>query len=374
MVGFIDAKIHAIAKLEVGGGRSELRFIQLSQVVPAQKSMTVNVTVSSSVNPSSAGQGVFFTATLSDTTATGLVNFTSDGSPIGGGQIPVANGIAVSGSVSTLAAGTHTIVAHYLGDSKFPAASGMLTQTVDQAITKVHVYGQPNPFSSDFGGQQPAFTIFMEVQDLNGNILTSATSTFALRYSIDNGATFQPVNGGSAISISAGKANFPTFLIGQRDYIFRAIYHGDSNFATSRADFTELFRANTGNFPTNFTLSGTGSIQLQSTYTYTLTAPNNFTGQVEIWIPSSFVTEFHFGGAIAWSGTPGVTNGVSNYPIIVNMVNGSVTFALRAFGGVSLNYGSGDFATGYVDVAVLNPAGGPSPTINNQQFVQLTVL
>ncbi|HET6843291.1 MAG TPA: Ig-like domain repeat protein [Candidatus Angelobacter sp.] len=86
-------------------------------------------TVTSSQNPSSPGQSVTFTATVSPVapgtgTPTGTVTFLDGGSSIGTGTL--SGGVATF-TTSTLAAGNHTITTSYGGNGTFNGSTGSLT-------------------------------------------------------------------------------------------------------------------------------------------------------------------------------------------------------------------------------------------------------
>jgi Bacterial Ig-like domain (group 3) len=88
-------------------------------------------TVASSANPSISGQAVTFTATVLPSTATGAVTFLDGTSKIGTSTL--TNGAATL-SISTLAAGMHSITAGYGGNSQYTGSvSSALTQTVSIA-------------------------------------------------------------------------------------------------------------------------------------------------------------------------------------------------------------------------------------------------
>jgi subtilisin family serine protease len=95
----------------------------------SQASSTTALT--SSVNPSTVGQLVTFTATVSPASATGTVTFSD--SNVAFGTANLAGGSA-SLSSSTLAVGAHSITATYNGDSNVAgSASSSITQTVNSA-------------------------------------------------------------------------------------------------------------------------------------------------------------------------------------------------------------------------------------------------
>jgi Bacterial Ig-like domain (group 3) len=88
------------------------------------------IALSSSINPSAAGQSVTFTA-IAPTAATGPIAFLDGTTPLGTSSL--SNGQA-SFTTSSLTTGSHIITADYDGDSSYSAAnSGPLTQTVNKA-------------------------------------------------------------------------------------------------------------------------------------------------------------------------------------------------------------------------------------------------
>jgi outer membrane protein assembly factor BamB len=80
--------------------------------------------VSSSKNPSSAGQSVSFTATVSPNPDGGTVGFADDSVPIPGCATVAANRLTGQASCRTTytAGGTHSVVASYSGDAFFQAS------------------------------------------------------------------------------------------------------------------------------------------------------------------------------------------------------------------------------------------------------------
>jgi len=87
-------------------------------------------TLTSSVNPSTHGTSVTFTATLSPAVPSGeTVTFYDGGNSIGTGK--VASGVATL-STTALASGAHSITASYPGDANYVSStSNALTQTVN---------------------------------------------------------------------------------------------------------------------------------------------------------------------------------------------------------------------------------------------------
>jgi hypothetical protein len=105
-------------------------------------------TVRSSANPSLPGRSVTFTATITGvTTPTGQVGFVIDGSaPI---SVTLVGGQA-SFTTSSLAVGSHSVVANYGGDSSHNPSSATLAggQRVDRPLYLPLITYQHNTFGS----------------------------------------------------------------------------------------------------------------------------------------------------------------------------------------------------------------------------------
>ncbi len=98
----------------------------------------------SSANPSTSGQPVTFTATVTSSagTPTGNVTFSSDGTPLG--TTALASGQATL-TTSALPVGTHTIAAGYTGDANFLTSDTTLTQTINNPTTTPPLQGLADP-------------------------------------------------------------------------------------------------------------------------------------------------------------------------------------------------------------------------------------
>ena len=136
-------------------------FYALSLALPQVATTT---TLAASANPSTTGQLVTFTATVSPNasasgTPTGTVTFFDNGTQIGASTLD-ANGNA-NYSTSGLAAGDHTITAVYGGDANFTGStSADLDQTVNPAVsqgsTTTTLAASANPSTFD---QSVTFTV-----------------------------------------------------------------------------------------------------------------------------------------------------------------------------------------------------------------------
>src|SRR5208282_509638 len=116
-----------------------------------------STSLTSSPNPSSVGQTVTFTASVTSagTRATGTVIFDDGAISIGTGTLN-AGGVATF-STSSLTVGAHSITAHYQGDSNYStSASGIDTQVVNNGNVTTSLTSTPNPSSLS---QPVAFTI-----------------------------------------------------------------------------------------------------------------------------------------------------------------------------------------------------------------------
>ena len=118
------------------------------------------VVLSSSRNPSTVGDPVTLTATVSPASASGSISFADGSTSLGGAAL---NAGAASITTSALAAGSHSIVASYAGDADNPAASSSpLAQRVNEPGSTVAgpmaVISRDAPAytNDDCGGSYPA--------------------------------------------------------------------------------------------------------------------------------------------------------------------------------------------------------------------------
>ncbi|MFI5117104.1 MAG: choice-of-anchor tandem repeat GloVer-containing protein, partial [Terriglobales bacterium] len=162
------------------------------QVVQPVRSMT---TVTSSPNPSTFGEAVTITATVSPSgppAPTGTVSFTSNGSAISGcTAVPLGSSLTAVCMTSTLAVGTDAIVATYSGDTNYSGSSGGLSQLVNPtpsplqfvAVTPCRLVDT----RPDRGGSGPilggTFQSFPIPQEGGCNIPTSAAA-YSLNVSV----------------------------------------------------------------------------------------------------------------------------------------------------------------------------------------------
>jgi Bacterial Ig-like domain (group 3)/NHL repeat len=109
----------------------------LTQVVKGIPASTT--TLVSSMNPSTSGTSVTFTATISPAgppAPTGTVTFTSNGAAISGCPVVTLSGLTATCTAS-LPVGTDPVLAAYSGDSNYTGSSGTVTQLVNPVATPV---------------------------------------------------------------------------------------------------------------------------------------------------------------------------------------------------------------------------------------------
>lgn len=173
---------------------------------------TPTVTESSSLNPSTFGEDVTFTATV-PSDATGTVTFMDGSTSIGTGT--VSSGSA-SLTTAALPAGTASITADYSGDSNYNSAdSAAISQVVDKAtpgeggVPAVTVTSSLNP------------SVFAEAVTFTATVPSNATGTVTFM----DGSTAMGTG-----TISSGTATFTTSKLSGGTHSITADYSGDSNY------------------------------------------------------------------------------------------------------------------------------------------------
>ena len=99
----------------------------LAMAPPAAAITTTTTTLVSSANPSTAGQAVTLTATVTGDAPDGYVDFADSGVPIGTADLTAGVATLVAGSLTV---GDHALTATYSGDANNMTSLGTLTQTV----------------------------------------------------------------------------------------------------------------------------------------------------------------------------------------------------------------------------------------------------
>jgi hypothetical protein len=250
-------------------------FASFTQLVAGTNTTT---TLASSLNPSTYGAAVTFTATVSPAAATGTVTFKKGTTTLGTGTL---SGGKATYSTPTLAVGSNSITASYGGSSTYNSStSSALTQTVNKASPTVTLTSSANP--STYGGSV-TFTATLSI--------STATGTVTFK----NGTTTLGTG-----TVSSGKATYATATLAPGSNSITASYGGDTddNSATSSTLTQTVNKAS----PT-VTLTSSAN---PSTYGNSVT----FTAKLSITTATGTLT-FKNGTATLGSGT--VSSGKATY-------------------------------------------------------------
>jgi sugar lactone lactonase YvrE len=182
------------------------------QIVQAS---TVGLT--SSLNPSTTGINVVFTATATGVGSlipTGSVTFSDGATPLATVSLNAAG--SASFPTSALAVGSHTITASYTGDRNYSTAASSLVQTIQSANTNVTLTASANPA---IYGTPLALT--STVSSNGGTATGNVTFT-------DGGATI-----GTAVLNAGGVATLTTSSLAPGAHSIVASYAGDGKASPS---------------------------------------------------------------------------------------------------------------------------------------------
>jgi len=211
-----------VASIATGPEAAPLVGLIASYAFTVSGSSNATVSIASSTNPSSVGQAVTFTASVtgSGATPTGTVTF-RDGATALCSNVALASG-AASCTTSALASGAHTINASYSGDSNYPSASASLTQTVNKLASTVTVGSTPNPSTA---GQ----SVTISASVAGGSGTPTGTVTF-----LDGTSTLC-----SAVTLASGSATCATNTLAVGSHTITASYSGSATYAAGSATLTQ---------------------------------------------------------------------------------------------------------------------------------------
>lgn len=207
---------HTIKALYRGDGTFRGSTGVTQQVVDRYRTAT---TVVSSLNPSTYGLAVTFTATVTSTgpsTPTGHVMF------VGLGSATLSGGLATL-TKTWLNAGTHSISAEYKGDSvDSPSTSSVISQVVNAATTTTAITSSENPSAQ---GQSVTFT---------ATVTTSTGVNAAGTVTFTAGTTTL-----GTVALTSSVAAISTALLPTGATIITATYNGAIDFTGSSASLTQ---------------------------------------------------------------------------------------------------------------------------------------
>jgi Bacterial Ig-like domain (group 3)/Galactose oxidase, central domain/Bacterial Ig-like domain (group 2) len=225
----------------------------LTEVVNKANSTT---SVVSSLNPSSFGGSVKFTATVTPSAATGTVTFKDGTTTLGTGTISAGK---ATFTTTTLSVGSHAITAAYGGSTNYNAStSSTLTQVVNKLNSTATLFSSANPSAL---GSTVTFTATISP--------TAATGTVTFK----DGTTTLGTG-----TISGGMAVFNTSTLAIGSHSITAAYGGDSNDNSS----TSSTLTQTVKQPSSVTISASTNPSTMGTpVTFTATmSPTAATGTV----------------------------------------------------------------------------------------------
>ncbi|MFZ1919691.1 MAG: Ig-like domain-containing protein [Terriglobales bacterium] len=330
------------------------------QVVNPLNSSTTT-TVASSLNPSTYGQAVSFTASVTSGsgTPTGTVQFNIDGTAFGS-PVTLSSGSAVSGSISTLAVGTHSVTAVYSGDSNFQGSTGALSggEIVNALSTSTTVASSLNPSTY---GQAVSFTASVT----SG----SGTPTGTVQFNIDGTAFGSPVTLASGSAVSG---SISTLAVGTHSVT--AVYSGGSNFLGSTGTLSggEIVNLAGSNVSVASSLN-------PSVYGQPVTFTATIGGEYGLVKGNKSMKPLDVSGTVTWSantgcGTTPVTTGNPGAAVCTtsSLTGGTDTITATYSGDSNHSGGSATLGGGQVvnqasqSITVTTPA--PATAINHSSF------
>jgi subtilisin family serine protease len=193
-------------------GAQQAQLLQVTNASPA-----TTTTLTSSPNPSTLGQSVAFTASVTSNSGipTGAVTFKDGSTSVGSSNLD-ASGNATFNTAG-LAVGLHSIVASYAGDTTFTASdSSAYSQTVNKSSSTTVVSTSLTP--SRFN-QAVIFTATVAA--------TAGTPTGTVTFT--DGVTTLGIAGVNG----SGSATLPVSILSAGSHSVTASYGGDSSFASS---------------------------------------------------------------------------------------------------------------------------------------------
>ncbi len=196
----------------VYGGNSNYATSTSSTLTQTVNKVTPTLTLASGTNPSTYGNSITLTATLSSpATGTGTITFKDGSTTIGSATVSQGSG---SLAIATLNAGSHSLTAVYNGDTNDNSAtSNTVTQTVNQASTTTALASGTNPSTY---GSSVTFTATVSPSTATGTV------------TIKDGSTTL-----GTCTLSSGSCTYATSALSAGSHSMTAVYGGNSNFSGS---------------------------------------------------------------------------------------------------------------------------------------------
>jgi hypothetical protein len=244
-------------------------------------------TLASTPNPSTNGQAVSLTATVSPSNATGNVNFYDGQTSLG--SAPINNGSAQL-SVSSMGGGSHSLTAQYEGASGFsPSTSQALAHTVSQTASTTAVKSSANPSTP---GQSVTFTATVSPSNATGTVTFYDGST-----SIGSG------------TLSGGSASIATSALAAGTHSITARYGGSGSIGSSSSPALSQ-TVSQSQSTTISVASGSNPSAYGSAVTFKATvSPSSSTGTVTFYDNSKSMGTAPLSGGVATFATSTLTAG-----------------------------------------------------------------
>ncbi len=216
--GIVVADFNGDGRLDLAVGDQFVDFISIYLQTPAGGTTPTSTAVTSSLNPSTAGQSITFTATVTS----------NSGTPPNGETVTFYNGSAVLGTgalsggvaslaTSSLSAGIHSITASYAGDANFAAStSGALRQVVNATTRSATATTLVSSLNPSIYGQNVTWTAIVTT---SGPVPPTGKVNF-----VWNG-----YNIGTATLNASGVATLTRSKLNADTYPLTAVYVGDAN-------------------------------------------------------------------------------------------------------------------------------------------------
>jgi len=247
-----------------------------------QATSSSSVALTAGTNPSSFGQSLTFTATVTPQftgVPAGTVTFLDKGVTILGPPVTLDGSAHASLTISTLAVGAHSITVVYSGDKNFSSlnVSPALPQVVKAAsITNIALSSGTNPSTA---GNSLTFTATVGPQSPS---VPTGSVTFLDAFD-------SSMLGGGPVMLVSGQASVTTLSLAAGVHTITAVYSGDSNFISSTSiPLTQVVMATGNHSSTGLTVNGMSSTNLNPVFAKGVLQSANFV----ISVPGSNDGEF----------------------------------------------------------------------------------
>ena len=233
------------------------------------------VTLSSSQNPALAGSSITLSAQVSPTAASGSLEFRSDGVLLA--TVPVLAGAATLPYV-VQSSGDHVLTATYQGDSIYAAAGA---QVIEHSLSR---FGSTTTLASSENPGLPGHVV-----TFTAHVLPSTATGSVAFY--DGGSLFAT----APLANSVATATLTLGTLGNR--VITATYGGDSTYATSTAQLTQV----TGSrVPSTLTITSSANPDTGRTVTLTFrVTPAAASGSVTVKANSVAIATLNLVGGVA---------------------------------------------------------------------------